>query len=427
MHTSTLNWETPRSHRGHPRIYFTIKPQKSDSFYSLNQKKKPLNPGLAPGLKSGLTSCAQPALTLPQRRSVRVATAALLVAHDDFSPQVRVGPVDVLGCLGFGGARLDPPNGERLTLPRDEPLAVSRPEQGHVPARGSTERPGKQASNRGVRGQLSAGKRNRFWAATWEITQNRGEKRKQAHGQDAHIKWLKSLPASWRLVGLLRCTRTWRRTAVGRTKLGPFAGLGSLVFQLKTSVNLDRRVLLIPSCLCKSASMHVEVSLGLRSLLAPGQPLVLGLRAVACPRVQGVLDVEVDLRQPHGRRGAKDRPVHSLERRVPVEDLLEPFGFPVLGAFQRDAHLDAEVCDPPCLPSPDRPLECLVHFGQTFQLPLEGVEVVRHDVQLRSRCGFLKVHTRVVNLDLGHGLTGREVPCIGSEAPVRVAPEQRVH
>jgi hypothetical protein len=144
-----LNWETPRSHRGHPRIHFTIKPQKSDSFYSLNQKKKPLNPGLAPGLKSGLTSCAQPALTLPQRRSVRVATAALLVAHDDFSPQVRVGPVDVLGCLGFGGARLDPPNGERLTLPRDEPLAVSRPEQGHVPARGSTSaQASKQATGR---------------------------------------------------------------------------------------------------------------------------------------------------------------------------------------------------------------------------------------------------------------------------------------
>ena len=26
VHTSTLNWETPRSHRGHLRIYFTIKP-----------------------------------------------------------------------------------------------------------------------------------------------------------------------------------------------------------------------------------------------------------------------------------------------------------------------------------------------------------------------------------------------------------------
>ena len=29
VHTSTLNWDTPRSHRhrGHPRIYFTMKPR----------------------------------------------------------------------------------------------------------------------------------------------------------------------------------------------------------------------------------------------------------------------------------------------------------------------------------------------------------------------------------------------------------------
>ena len=33
---STLNWETPRSHRGHPRIYFTIKPPISYSQTSTN-------------------------------------------------------------------------------------------------------------------------------------------------------------------------------------------------------------------------------------------------------------------------------------------------------------------------------------------------------------------------------------------------------
>ena len=24
VHTSTLNWDTPRSHRGHPRIYYLL-------------------------------------------------------------------------------------------------------------------------------------------------------------------------------------------------------------------------------------------------------------------------------------------------------------------------------------------------------------------------------------------------------------------
>ena len=37
VHTSTLNWETPRSHRGHPRIYFTIKPQKFYTSVRLNR------------------------------------------------------------------------------------------------------------------------------------------------------------------------------------------------------------------------------------------------------------------------------------------------------------------------------------------------------------------------------------------------------